>query len=110
MKITSVQLNNTTKRLVPLSKYKGPKLDLMFYEKEEIALLRQELMRLENEARDVIRTVNINRHLTGSQKNRCAFKLMNIETSIEAIKNKIYQIKQHRFAIQKEEYERNNKF
>lgn len=94
------------RRLVPLSEHKGPRLELTIFEKEEIGLLKQELMSLENEARDVIRTTNINTHLTGRQKDKCNYRLMHIETAIEAIKRKIFQIKQHRFAIQKEEFER----
>jgi len=97
------------RRLIPLSEHKGPKLELTIFEAEEINLLRKELMRLENEARDVIRTTNINTHLTGNQKIKCAYKLNNIESAINGIKDKIFRIKQHRYAIQKEEYEYCNK-
>ena len=95
---------NVNRHLTPLSKYKGPKLDLMFYEKDEINLLKQELLRLENEAGAVMTTLDINKHLTGYQKNACLNKLLNIDMAIESIKNKIYNIKKMRYSIQKEEY------
>jgi hypothetical protein len=92
------------RKLTPLSEYKGPILELRFYEEDEINLLRNQLSSLENEARDVIRTIDINRHLTGYQKEKCKFKLFHIQEAIETINKKIYDIKKQRYAKQMVEY------
>ena len=76
----------------------------MFYEKDEISLLKNQITQLELEARDVIRTMNINKHLTGYQKNKCTYKLSDIETSIDVIRNRINDIKKSRYAKQMAEY------
>ena len=93
------------RRLIPLAQYKGPKLDLMFYEADEIKLLNKELLRLELEAGQVISTLNINKHLTGYQKDKCKYKLSFIQEAIDTVKNNILKIKKKRFSIQKEEYQ-----
>ena len=95
---------NLNRSLIPLSEHKGPKLDLMFYEKDKIKLLQQELLSLEDEARDIITMVDVNKHLTGHQKTMCRQKLFHIDRAIETIKNNIYNIKKNRYAIQVEEY------
>lgn len=92
------------RKLTPLSEYKGPILELRFYEEDEINLLRNQLSSLENEARDVIRTIDINRHLTWYQKEKCRFKLLHIEESIQNIKDKICDIKRQRYAKQMAEF------
>ena len=56
---------NPVRRRIPLSEYKGPILDLRFWEEEEIKLLNTQLFALENEAGDIIRTMDINTRLTG---------------------------------------------
>ena len=97
---------NLNRRLIPLSKHKAPKLELMFYEQDEINLLNQELVRLEGEARDIIITLDINKHLTGYRKRGYSLALFNIDKSIEKIKEKIYNIKKTRYAIQMAEYKK----
>lgn len=106
MKIKNVQpiAANLNRRLISISEHKAPKLDLMFNEKDKINLLQQELIRLEGEARDIIITLDINKHLTGHKKNAYRFALFNINESIDKIKEKIYDIKRARYAIQMEEY------
>lgn len=103
--ITPISLKaNANRRLVPLKEFKGPKLDLMFYEKDEIKLLNEQILQLELEARDVIRTTSINNHLTGYQKNKCQHKLFSIEDTIRELKDKIYRIKKSRYSKQMEEF------
>ena len=92
------------KKLVPLSKYKGPLLELRFWEEEQINLMEKELLRLEIEAGEVLKTTNINTNLTGYQKQKCKYKLMMLETSIDNIKNKILKIKKERYSKQLAEY------
>ena len=104
VKIVKPLAANLNRRLTPLSEHKGPKLNLMFYEKDEINLLKQELIRLEHEASSVITTLDINKHLTGYQKKGYRIALFNIDRAIETIKEKIYNIKKSRYTIQKEEY------
>ena len=99
---------NPVRRLVPLSQYKGPFLELRFWEEDEIKLLKNELSALENEARDVIRTLDINTQLTGYQRLKCRYKLFEIETSIDVIKNKIFKIKKERLEKQKAEFSQNS--
>lgn len=94
---------NPVRRLIPLSEYKGPILDLRFWEEDEIKLLNKQLLALENEAGDIIRTMDINTRLTGYQINKCKYKLFDVKTSIDEIKRKIFQIKKERFAKQKAE-------
>jgi len=91
---------NEKRHLIPLKEYNGPKLDLMFYEKDEIKLLNDQILQLELEARDIIRTSSINNHLTGYQKNKCKYKLFSIEETIRELKNKIYDIKKSRYSKQ----------
>ena len=100
-KIQPISLKGSLqRRLIPLKEYKGPFLELRFWEQEEVDILNKQLSCLENEAEDIIRTMNINQHLTGYQKNKCHYKLMNIETSINAVKNKIFSIKKERYLKQ----------
>ena len=80
------------------------KLDLNFLEIDKIKLLKKELSRLENEAGQVISTLNINKHLTGYQKEKCRYKLFFLQEAIDSINNQIFKIKKKRFAIQKQEY------
>ena len=48
MNVKTIQpiISNNGRRLIPLSQYKGPKLDLMFYEIDEIKVLQKELQRM----------------------------------------------------------------
>ena len=103
--ITPLSLkSNVKRRLIPLKEHNGPKLDLMFYEKDEIKLLKEQILQLELEARDVIRTTSINNHLTGYQKNKCQYKLFSIEDTIRELKDRIYYIKQSRYKKQMEDF------
>lgn len=106
MKVKNIQpiAANLNRRLTPKSEHKAPTLELMFYEQDEINLLKQELVRLEGEARNIIITLDINKHLTGYKKRGYSLALFNIDRAIEKIKEKIYNIKKARYAIQMEEY------
>lgn len=100
--ISSISLKaNPVRRLKPLTEHKGPMLDLMFYEKDEINILKKQIAELEQQARDIIHTMNINFRMTGYQKDKCKLKLTYIDKDIKKLQQKIRDIKINRYNIQK---------
>lgn len=108
MNITSISPVNLkaaqTKKLIPLTEHKGPILKLTPKESQLVKLLEEEINRLNIECYHIIRTLSINKNLTGYQKEMSQFRLSHLCESIDSIKSQIYAIKKSRYASQMEKF------
>ena len=93
-----------TKKLIPLSEYKGPILKLTTKESQQVKLLEDEINRLNIECYHIIRTLNINKNLTGYQKDMSRYRLCHLTESINSIKSQINDIKKSRYASQMQKF------
>ena len=67
-------------------------------------LLEEEINRLNIECYHIIRTLSINKNLTGYQKEMSQYRLSHLTESINSIKSQIYDIKKFRYASQMEKF------
>ena len=92
---------NPTRKLTPLIDYKGPILDLMFYEQDEINILEKQIAELEKEVSSITRILNVKKKLTGYKIKKYKWKLFFLGEDINKLRDKIRDIKINRFNIQK---------
>lgn len=108
MNITSISPVNLkaahAKNLVPLTQHKGPVLKLTPKESQQVKLLEEEINRLNIECCNILRTLSINKHLTGYQIDMSRYRLSHLNESIDSIKSQIYAIKKSRYASQMEKF------
>lgn len=86
--------------LVPLSKYKGPLLDLTAHDKEQIANIQKQITALECNVYEYS-TLHKSKKRTSDVQERVYNGYCNyVANEIEALRKKIVEIKKHRLKIQ----------